>query len=271
MFPMNVRMLVFYSFLFFCPLFAVAQDGLAQDSPAEAYQRGLKSFQEKNYSEARAQFHAAWESEPDNPFVLYNWGLSEFQLGNKGMALAAWRKALFLSPSLSLAETAIEFLMTTTSLGHNSRSQGYWELIRQKVLSKISANQAFFMSLIFLLGFGWIAIKYFGQRKFAIDEELPLPSTPWMGIALFLFFLLAQTTAALKIYDYFSPRATVISQTVTVKSAPSAESSNLFEIYEGSEVLLKRKTPEWSQVKYPGGLTGWVQNQNIFHTSGREL
>lgn len=265
--------------------FAMAQDGLNDSSgndstpksttknlgTAEAYQLGLKSYQEKDFSLARDHFKAAWSSEPKNSLVLYNWGLSEYQLENKGMALATWRKALFLDPDLEPAAKAIEFLMATTPVGHSTFRGSYWESFRTRVLSRISINQIFFLTLIFLISCGWLVIRYLGQRKLAIDEELPLPPVPWMGMALLLFFIAFQVTAALKVYDYFTPRATVISQTVTVKSAPTKESSTLFEIYEGSEVLLKRKSSDWSQVKYPGGLTGWVESQSLFHTSGREL
>lgn len=280
----KILKMIFATFLFQVLLFtsspfAMAQDGLSHTpteandkvSAVEAYQKGLKLFQEKEFKSASEQFHSAYEVEPHNPYVLYNWGLSEFELGNKGMALAAWRKALFLEPDLTPAVNAIEFLTSTTSIGAANFHHSYWEIFRQKVLARISVNQSIFISLIFLATFGWLAIRYFGQRRLAVEEELPLPPIPWLAISLLLVFIVLQSTAVLKIYDYFTPRATVITSTVTVKSAPTSDASSLFEIYEGSEVLLKRKITDWSQVKYPGGLTGWVESQNLFHTSGREL
>lgn len=250
---------------------AQTQSTLEDTGAAEAYQKGLKHYQDKDFSRAREHFKMAWSSEPQNPLVLYNWGLSEYQLENNGMALAAWRKALFLDPDLEPASRAIEFLMSTSSVGSTSYRGGYWESYRAKILSRVSINQIFLLTLVLLVSCGWLVIRYLGQRKMAVEEELPLPPIPWLGIALLVFFLAFQMTAALKVYDYFTPRATVIAQTVTVKSAPTKDSSTLFEIYEGSEVLLKRKTSDWSQVKYPGGLTGWVESQSLFHTSGREL
>lgn len=248
-----------------------SDSSLQKMGAAEAYQQGLTLYQSRNFSKAREHFRQAWNNEPQNPLVLYNWGLSEYQLENNGMALAAWRKALFLDPDLEPASNAIEFLLATTSVGSTSYRGGYWESFRDRILSRISINQIFFLTLIFMACCGWLVIRYLGQRKLAVNEEMPLPPIPWVGIGLLVVFLALQTTAALKVYDYFTPRATVIARTVTVKSAPTKESSTLFEIYEGSEVLLKRKASDWSQVKYPGGLTGWVESQSLFHTSGREL
>ncbi len=250
---------------------AQPQAELKNLSAAESYQLGLRHYQEKDFSQARDQFQQAWSSEPQNPLILYNWGLSEYQLKNNGMALAAWRKALFLDPDLEPASRAIEFLMATSSIGNISSPRGHWERFRRHILSRMSINQVFFLTLVFMACCGWILIRYLGQRRLAVEEEFPLPPIPWVGIGLFVGFLAFQVTAILKVYDYFTPRATVVTETVKVKSAPTSESSTLFEVYEGSEVLLKRRASDWSQVKYPGGLTGWVKSQSLFHTSGREL
>lgn len=266
-----MRLFTITCLLIFIHSIAYTQDGLTPESAMEAYQKGLQSFQTQEYEDAKNFFQYAWEKSPKSALSLYNWGLAEHKLGNQGMALAAWRKALFLSPGLKPVKEAMEFLFANSSLPGLQRNQNHWETFRESVLIRFSFQSLFAMTLILFLISGWKAIQYFGQRYLAIEKELSLPGIPWSGAFFLVLFLGAVSLIGLKVFDYTNPRATVIQQTATVRSAPTASSSSLFEIYEGAEVLLKRKQPQWSQVKYPGGLTGWVENQSLFHTSGQEL
>ena len=259
--------------LLFCPFLSLsfAEDGITPDSAMEAYQKGLQSFQNNQFEEARDLFRYSWEKSPQSALSLFNWGLAEQKLGNQGMALAAWRKALFLKPGFDSAEQAIEYLIKTSSLPGIQKNQNHWEVFRESALIKLSFHQLSALVLLLLIAAGWKTIQYLGQRYVAIEQELPLPSMPWVGLFLVTLLISSITLVGFKVVDYYNPRATVIQNTVTVYSAPSGSSSSLFEIYEGAEVYLKRKQSAWSQVKYPGGLTGWVQNQSLFHTSGKEL
>lgn len=243
---------------------------LAAESATDVYQKGLQLYQSKDYAAARDQFKSAWQLEPASAMALYNWGLAEAQLGNPSMALAAWRKALYLRPDLLPAQAALDFVLAQSSVGAQLAADP-WESFRQNILMRFSMTQGLFVSLILLLAAGWLGLKFAGQYRLALREELPLPPVPWVAILLTLAFLTAQTLSGVKIYDHFQPRATVIVPSTQVRSVPNAEGTALFEVMGGSEVLVKRKNGDWSQVKYPGGLTGWIETQNLFHTSGREL
>jgi tetratricopeptide (TPR) repeat protein len=257
-------------------LFCILGDAFATPTAssiaaADSYQKGLQLYQTQDFAGARDQFKLAWESEPASAWALYNWGLSEAKLGNAGMALAAWRRALYLNPDLSVAQRAIDFLLATTSLGAMNSGVNTWETFRSSILARFSMHQGVVVSLILLVAAGWILVRFGGQYRLAIEEEMPLPAVPWMGFVFGVLFLAAQTLSILKVYDHFQPRVTVIAASANVRSAPTIDGTPLFEIFAGAEVLLKRRESDWSQVKYPGGLTGWVENQNLFHTSGREL
>jgi hypothetical protein len=65
------------------------------------------------------------------------------------------------------------------------------------------------------------------------------------------------------------PRATIIADKVSAQIAPGEGQNSLFELYAGFEVLLSNTTPGWTQVRYPGGLTGWVKNDSLMPTSGQ--
>ncbi len=70
---------------------------------------GVKAYQNRDFPKAKELFSPLLAEYPENPKLLYNLGLVEYQLGNYGMALGLWRKARFLDQSFALPAQAIEF------------------------------------------------------------------------------------------------------------------------------------------------------------------
>ena len=95
-----------YSFLIIFSLFCSFSH--AQDMPP-SFLDGAKAYQEKDFKKAQEIFLPLLQEAPDNPALLYNSGLTEYQLGNFGMALGLWRKARILDQSMTQVKQAIEF------------------------------------------------------------------------------------------------------------------------------------------------------------------
>ena len=265
----NLRLVIF---LFAAlPLLLLTQDGQGQDATIESYKAGLSQYQEKNYEEAEKSFAESLQQDPENPYVLYNWGLAKLKLGNAGWALAAWRKALHINPNLASASKGIEFLEKNFPLPGRKGPTGHWEMFRSRFLIFVPLTALFFAAALLLTAAGWLLIKYSADRKVAVEEELPLPSFPWIGLLFATLFLLFQGLSFAKLYDSFQPRGILVSENTPVLSAPQPDSSVLFEILEGAEVLILRKNGEWAQVQYPSGLAGWIPAASVFQTSGQEL
>src|SRR5690606_12570907 len=126
------------------------------------------------------------------------------------------------------------------------------------------------LTLVCLAVGGWLLLTYFGRRRKAFQHEEPLPNFPWMGSALAALFAVAITLSGLKAFENPVPRATAIVSS-PVRSAPSDASSTLFELREGADVILRQAKKGWTQIRYPGGMSGWVPNEALFQTSGMQL
>ncbi|MCB0364298.1 MAG: SH3 domain-containing protein [Bdellovibrionaceae bacterium] len=240
----------------------------SRDSAADIYQSGLQSYQKGELTKAQGLFLEALEKSPDNKFVLYNLGLTDFQLDQRGRAVGAWRKALYVDPDFSLARQALRF--AAKQMGPlNSGAMNNWEAFRSDLLSRISLNRALAFNALFLLLSGVFTIRYWARRRDSLRYETPLPAIPYFGILCILGFLGFASLGATKAYDTFQPRATVITKRLDVHSGPSLEDASLFELLEGHEVIIKQAIKDWAQVTYPGGLTGWVRTESLFHSSGR--
>ena len=98
-----------------------------------------------------------------------------------------------------------------------------------------------------------------------------MPKFPTLGFIVAIFAVTFITLSTLKIIDDFKTRATVITEKVAVYIGPSKEDNQLFELFEGAEVLVLKFNGDWTQVSFAEGQSGWVPKQSLFLTSGSTL
>lgn len=251
--------------LLFCSI------SLFASSSKDEYHKGLKAYQEKEYEKAKDHFSLALKENPQNKSLLLNLGLSQFQLGLKGHAVANWRKALLISPGYKPAKKALDFALGKENAFASSDPDSSWESFRYGFLVHYSLDQFLFTSAFFLIIGGWLLIRYFGKRKASLNEEKPLPPFPTVGLIIFLAFVLSIGITAAKAWDLIHPRATVVAEVVPVRTAPDQNSNTLFELVQGNEVIMESSTKNWMQITYPGGMTGWVPSETLVKTYGRKL
>ena len=240
----------------------------AEESAQQVYQQGIRAFQENQFDKARDLFWQAYESSPDNVEVLYNLGLSELKLEHIGRTLAAWRKAVHIDPYHSATVSGLQFLREQGKTG-SFDAGGPLSRFRSEILSRLSFDVLFALTAIFLGLTGFLLIKYWGRRRTAVLAEAPSPPFPTLGFLLAIFFVLFVGLIGLKTYDFYVTRATVVADSVALRTYPSADSNALFDLSSGYEVIVRHAQGDWAQVTYPGGMTGWVPRDTLFLTSGR--
>lgn len=238
--------------------------------PKDDFARGIQNFREQKFQEAEEAFKAALASGGNSSPVIFNLGLTELKLGKKGMALALWRKALFSDPNYWPARQARDMVASEIEAPAIAHEVSNWEWLRNTLLNPISLRSYLGLLALLMAFTGWTLIRYFGRRSRALEEEKPLPTPPVIGFVLAFCFLTVLLLTAAKVYDYFSPRGTIIVPKAEVKTGPGKESTTLFEIPEGNEVILKDSTDSWVQITYPGGMTGWVAKDSVLSSSGTQ-
>jgi len=251
--------------------FCASAAGQTAMSFEEAFQSGLASYNSKKYDEARLAFGQALEQNPSSAQALTNLGLTEFQLGNKGAAVAFLRKAQWLDPDFSTPRSALEFILPQLEIKEIPHEIQLWESTRARFVAPFSLTAFLALTGISLFSTGWLFLAYTGRRREATRDEKPYPPFPVIPVIIgFVFFGCLALTAS-KIIDHQIPRATVVAEKAFVHAAPEEKSAQLFEIYSGLEVILKATKDDWVQVTYPGALTGWIPRASLLQTSGRTV
>lgn len=248
----------------------------SEDAPADAnfetaFQTGVKNYQEKKFDEARLSFNAALKKNPESVQALTNLALVQFNLGKKGDAVALLRKAQNLDPDFSTPRAALSFILPQLDVKEIPHEIRYWETIRANVVVPFSMNGFLFMTALCVFSTGWLFLAYVGKRRVAIEEEKPLPHFPLIPVIILLISTVVVSMTIMKSLDQKIPRGTIISDKVSVLSAPAAGSAALFDIYPGLEVILNSVDKDWVQITYPGAMTGWIPKTNVMQTSGSDL
>jgi tetratricopeptide (TPR) repeat protein len=238
------------------------------DAPG-SYESALKLYQEQKYVDAEAQFRQFAATHPNNKFAHYNWGLAAYQTGLKGMAVAAWRRALNIDPDFSPALAALRFARTEMPNEVFAASANRWEELRATLLERTTLDRFFGITILLFIFAGALGMRFFGARHRAFRDELPLPPFPTVGALFGAGFVLAASLTVAKYFADEEVRATIVKTGISVRSGPSDQDNSLFEIIEGVQVIVRQKAGDWTMVTYPGGLSGWVPSNSLFITSQR--
>lgn len=229
-------------------------------------QKGLSAYQSQQFAQAREHFQALLGETGNNPGLLHNLALSLYQLDQKPMALALWRKALSIDPTFRPARTGRDLLEAKMQMRPFERDA--FSLNLHRTLKILTLPQWMWINALLFLMLGIFCLRYWASRRTALEEARPLPPFPVLPLLLFLGFFLSGAAVALKFSDELYSRATVTVKQASARSLPTEEAVGLFELSGGTEVLIKRQQQGWVQVQNSEGVSGWVKNSEIFVTSG---
>jgi tetratricopeptide (TPR) repeat protein len=231
------------------------------------FEKGLAAYQNKQYAEARDAFQKQLDLGKTSPALLNNLALSVYELDQKPLALALWRKALSLEPGFKPALHGRDFLERKMNMRPLERdSLSLW---LHRTFEAISGYELLWVNALILAIAGWSGLRYLGDRRFALEEEQPMPPFPTIPILSLGLLLLVTTLSVYKWRDSLAGRATITAVKASVKSLPADEGVNLFDISGGSEVYVRQAQNGWVQVQNSEGTSGWIKSADLLITSER--
>lgn len=233
---------------------------------AELFQQGTQSYVAKDYAKAVELFEKALSQDKHNATIITNLALAQYNLGKTAIAIGLLRKAIHLDPSLSTAKEGLEFVVAQTPKAGVPHQIQTYESLRANLLQPVPLYAYISISLLCFLSAGWTLLSYLGRRKKALEEQTSSPSFPIIGTLLGAAFIIFSGLLVLKIYDTRILRGTVIEEKVSLQTAPGENQLAILDLHGGMEVIIRATQGEWSQVTYPGSLTGWVKNSSLLMT-----
>jgi tetratricopeptide (TPR) repeat protein len=236
---------------------------------SQAFQNGLAAYQKSDFKNARLCFSETLAKDPSQIVAWYDLGLTEAKLGNAGLAMAFWRKALLLSPSFSQAKYALAYTKNKLERSDIPHDVETWETLHNDVLIYGSVIQFSIVTAILFFIAGWLVLMFIGARRRALLDEKPLPSFPIAAGLASIAFVTLLTLTICKVIDESDLRATIIAKKIEARALPDQTSTSLFDLFEGLEVIVRQTRKDWIQVTYPGGATGWIPRTTVFTNADR--
>jgi len=230
----------------------------AQDNQA-LLEKGNAAYKSKYYQQAIDCYLKVIKSGFEAPSLYFNMGDAYYKLNDYPSAILYYEKAKRLKPgdedinfNLKVANTKIVDKMETVP---------DFFLVRWfRGLSNIfSFNMWAILGIIFLVIFLGIFTLYLFSRTLKIRKLSFWISCLPLALTLLSFIFAQSQYSSLN----NTTEAIIFSPSVTAKSTPDANSTDLFVIHDGTKVKVTDNVGDWSEIKIENGSKGWVSNSSF--------
>lgn len=187
--------------------------------------------------------------------IYYNLGNSYYKLANIAKAILNYERALLLKPG----DSDIRFNL---------------DMARSKTIDKVGAPSEMFLitwikSIINLMGVNaWAKLGIASFMLLIISlliyifgKQVYIKKTGFIGAVVFLLLVIVTNIFAYQQQKSLLNRAEgiIMAPSVTVKSTPSNNGTDLFILHEGRKVsITDGSMKEWKEIRLEDGNVGWV-------------
>ena len=232
---------------------------LLTPSSAQTKAEADSSYVRGQYQQAITQYEALLK-QGASADLYYNLGNAYYRTENIPEAVLNYERALLLSPG----DRDIRFNL---------------QIARSKTFDKIvPESEMFFVtwyrSLVSMMSVdGWartalvaLALTIILLLVYLFSERIWLRKAGFFGgVALLVLFVGANIFAWQQKKDLLNRKGAIIfAPTVTVKSTPAANGTDLFILHEGTKVVITDGSmKEWKEIRLADGKEGWIESKHI--------
>ena len=235
---------------FILSLFVCSQNFASE----QVFEKGNKQYADENYSLAISLYDSILTSGMESSELYYNLGNCYYKTNNWANAIWHYEKSLQFN-------------------NNNEKTIHNLELVKLKIIDQIEplpklfykkwwinltqsqSTQVWQIISLFLLGFIFI-LKFINQF---ISLKIKLV-TKIFSIVISIIFIIIHTSYH---NNFIKKEAIIFSETITVNSAPTISSTNLFTLHTGSKVEITDVIGDWINIKIANGNSGWITQNSI--------
>ncbi len=224
------------------------------DEAALQLEQANQMYRNGEYQKAATMYERIAKNGYESPALYYNLGNANFKLRNLPASILNYERARRLLP-------------------HDDDIQYNLRLCNLRVVDKIDALPSLFfvewwrafMNLFSSDGWAMLGIVSLWLTVICGAVLTFLQSNILRRIVLLatMVGLLSSICSFIGVAQRSHPEqseqvAIIFSPTVSVKSAPDAQATDLFVLHEGVKVELIDKVAEWNKIRLPDGKIGWI-------------
>jgi tetratricopeptide (TPR) repeat protein len=235
--------------IFILSLFICSQNFASE----QVFELGNKQYVNENYSAAISLYDSILTSGLESSELYYNLGNCHYKTNDWANAIWHYEKSL--------------------QLNNNEKTKHNLELVKLKIIDRIEPLPQLFYKkwwinltqslstqvwqILTLFGMGFIFILQLISQFTSLKSKLITKISSTITV---IILLITQTSYH---NNFTKKEAIIFSETITVNSAPTSSSTNLFTLHAGSKVEIIDTIGDWINIKIANGNSGWIGQNSI--------
>lgn len=211
------------------------------------------------YTEAVETYHKIEELDVESADLYFNLGNCYYKLNKVAPSIYYYEKALKLNPNHAEAAANLAFAKRMTIDVIEQLPQTFLQRFSKNVIQKFSFDTwaygaviaSFLASLLFL-------IYYFSFKTKLKLLFFNLSLVSFFGVVLCAFFAFKNYNTVQK-----NREAIIFAQKTEIKNAPTPNGDMVFELHEGTKVLILDELQAYKKIKIADGKTGWMRAADL--------
>jgi len=235
--------------IFILSLFICSQSFASE----QVFEQGNKQYANENYSVAISLYDSILTSGSESSELYYNLGNCHYKTNDWANAIWHYEKSLQLNNNektihnLELAKLKIiDRIEPLPQLFYKK----WWITLTQTLSTQV-------WQILTLFGIGLIFILQLISQFTSLKSKL---ITKILSAIAVIILLITQTSYH---NNFTKKEAIIFSETITVNSAPTSSSTNLFTLHAGSKVEITDVIGDWVNIKIANGNSGWIAQNSI--------
>lgn len=226
----------------------------------QGYQRGLKAYYAGHHAEAVRAFERIVALPLRHEQLFYNLGCAYYRLGKLGPAIYNFERALELDPSLDDARYNLDIARAKArsrvkDVVKGAGSPAWW--VRTARALTPATEWTVFLVL------WWTALGLLLALRYVAPGPLRAGLIAANAFA-WLLVLCSGALLAARIYLANVARdGIILPDRIAVREGPDPQARASFKLHAGMRVRLRGDSGDWTRIRLPNGLEGWVRRGQL--------
>lgn len=244
--------------LFFTLLCCVSLLGWAEDA-SSLFRQANKDYESGNYQQAINGYQSILQHGDANATLYYNLGNCYYRMGELGLSILHYERALRLDPSNSDIKENLAFVRSKTEDNIEDLPQFFLASWLRQINHWWSSFAWMNVSILLLCLTCFAFVVFFLSHEFRIRKYSLLSGS----VLLFLLLCAVGNVTFSARQSSNGKEAIVLSPSEVVKSSPDTKSMDKFVLHEGTKVRIDDHLEGWSLIRIADGSKGWVADESI--------
>lgn len=257
--PAEIRIRLISLFTVFWTLLSMIPTSLIAGADQVLLARADSAYNAGDFARSAELYKKVTAGGMESPELYYNLGNAYFKLEDYPSAILWYERAKKLNPSGGDITFNLNVANTKISDKIEPIPEMFYRRWYRGVVQLMPADRWGTLSILLLTA------GLSGLMLFLITRFLWLRKTGfWTGVVFIVLSLIALLFASSgNHFRNSSAEAVVFDPTVTVKSSPDDNSTDIFVIHEGTKVTVLDRIGDWYEIKIANGSVGWLPGNSI--------